>query len=420
MVKSIVKRIIPPDTWERIRGLKRSFLHFYYCVIKKTDRLKIFKSDYALFDVLSQKGHHIFFGYYDLQQLNKNEDKLLIQITTKNANPQLDPVDICIYNLAEKRFDIIAQSRAWSWQQGCRLRWNPVNNSQILFNNCVGDKYVCEIWDTIMMSKICEIPIALYDIDSTLTYGYGVNFSRLQRLRPGYGYSTLPDATAGQCVPLDDGIFRYDFNKKEIKLIISFERLCADFPVNQYEHYINHISVSPDGSKFMFFHLWSLGDVNSWEMRLYVSDHEGKELILLEENDIISHYTWKDNKTILTTKINKDSKETCYYLYEIESGKKSPVKEEHLYLDGHPTYLKDGKTFVSDTYPQPDNVQHLFSFDTGSNRYVPILDIYHDPRMYGEKRCDLHPKVSKTNNYITIDSTFKGGCRSVVVLKTKC
>lgn len=420
MIKSIIKRIIPPSTWERIRVLKRRLIHFYLCVIVRVNRFKLHDGKYMFADILSITSHHVFFGYYDLSQMDNDEKKLLVHIANQKSNPQCDPIKICTYNLVEKKYEIITQSFAWSWQQGCRLRWNPVDSSQIMFNNCVDGKYVCEIWDTNKKCRVREIPIALYDIDSNLAYGYGVNFSRLQRLRPGYGYSSLPDSTKGQRIPLNDGIFRYDFRKDEVKLIISYERLCEDFSDNLYEHYINHISVSPDGSRFMFFHLWSLGDVNKWKMRLYVSDQEGKELKLLEETDVISHYTWKDNKTILTTKINNDSKETCYYQYEIENGRKLSVKESHLYLDGHPTYLKDGKAFISDTYPQPDNFQHLFCIDTESDRYYPILDIYHDPRMYGEKRCDLHPRVSKSNNYITIDTTYKGGSRSVVILKTKC
>lgn len=37
-----------------------------------------------------------------------------------------------------------------------------------------------------------------------------------------------------------------------------------------------------------------------------------------------------------------------------------------------------------------------------------ILDVYYDPRLDGEFRCDLHPKLDKKTKIICIDSTFKG------------
>lgn len=405
--------------WQKVRAVKRLIIHISSCIKGIAGKLDIETGEYSILDVISEKGHHMFFGYYDLQQLNSNGQKLLLHRVRTNAVTSTTPVDICVYDLKNKNYDIIAQSRAWSWQQGSRLRWNPHNEDEIIFNNLQGNHYVCEFWNIKTKHKSKVVPIALYDIDSNVRFGYGVNYSRLQRLRPGYGYDSLPDMSEGQMIPKDDGIFRYDFEKDKVELIISYERLCADFPEGKYEHYINHISVSPCGDKFMFFHLWSLGDVNKWKLRLYVSDVNGKELRLLEEQDVISHYTWKDNDILLTTKINKASKATCYYEYNTNSGKKEAIQGDNLYLDGHPTYFGGGKSFISDTYPLPNHLQNMFVFDKSRHRYLPIASVYHDPRLYGEKRCDLHPRLSKSNDFVTFDTTFKGNRKSVVVLRRK-
>lgn len=416
--KRFLKKMVGPKVWDRIRTFKRDLIVLKDALKGNFSCLKLYSAGFKLEKILTLEGKHVFFGYYDLQQLDDCEKQMLVHIIDVNSNPQKDPIEICVYDLEKDEYLRISKSYAWSWQQGARLRWNPLNNNQIIFNNCSEGKYVCEIWDLKQRCLLKKIPIPLYDIAPKMNYGFGLNFSRLQRLRPGYGYSALPDMTREENIPQDDGIFRYNFDSDTVQLLISYKRLCSDFVNNDDQHYINHISVSPDGDKFMFFHLWNSGNVNKWRLRLYVSDMDGVNLKLLEEDDVISHYTWRDNKTLMTTKINKNSDETCYYIYDVETGIKTAIKGENLYLDGHPSFFRDKDVFLSDTYPQSNNIQHLFMFNKQDNEYMSILDAYHDPRLYGEKRCDLHPRLSKTNKYISIDSTYKGNRRNVVLIKS--
>lgn len=43
--------------------------------------------------------------------------------------------------------------------------------------------------------------------------------------------------------------------------------------------------------------------------------------------------------------------------------------------------------------------------------------LYHDYRMRGEQRCDLHPSVEDDGRYVAVDTTYHGGRRSIVILK---
>ncbi len=416
--KETVKQLIGPVGIETVRKVKMFRNVILASVSGNVGRLNVTSPKIALKDVLSIKGKNVFFGYYDLQQMDTEETRLLVHICDKRASTRKDGVTIAYYDMAKREYITVATSHAWSWQQGCRLQWNPQNEDEIMFNNLEGDKYVCQLWSVSKREKTGTVPIALYDVDRQMRHGLGLNFSRLQRLRPGYGYNTLPDKTVGQSIPDNDGIFHYDFQTGETSLIISYKQLCKDFPQAQdYHHYINHICISPEGDRFMFFHIYTKGAGMAWKVRLYVSDIDGRNISLIEEKHTISHYTWKDNSVLLTTCSNIGDDISCYAEYDISTKKRTLIGGEPLKPDGHPTFLNDGKAFISDTYPQSGFLQHVFIYDTEKNEYQKLLDAFHNPRLYEEKRCDLHPRITPDNKYLSIDSVYTGCRRSVLLFE---
>jgi len=84
---------------------------------------------------------------------------------------------------------------------------------------------------------------------------------------------------------------------------------------------------------------------------------------------------------------------------------------------GHPTFFIDKQNFITDTYPQGDSMQHVFIFDEKSSKKTKLVDIYHDPRLYEEQRCDLHPRLTPDNGYFTIDTVYSDCKRSVLLFK---
>ena len=252
--------------------------------------------------ILEQTGKHVFFGYYDIPQLNSFENRALVHVIPKHANTKRDVAEIGWYDLNSLSYKKLGTTKAWSWQQGSRLRWWPVDEDYIAYNDVVENEYVCKKIN-ILSGNISQVYCrALYDIDPTGTYGLSLNFSRLQRLRPGYGYSCLPDETAEQNAPSQDGIFYVDLVKNKSFLLISLEMLadeCKDGDALQ--HYINHISISPDGEKFMFFHIWTLKSSMRWKTHLCVANKDGNGLTVLETTDQVSHYDWIDKSHILVT-----------------------------------------------------------------------------------------------------------------------
>lgn len=414
MIKKIIKKIIGQDNItfakQNLKFIRdKKYLHSH-------SRIQI-ENKSLLYKTFAQVNKHVFFGYYDLSQFDKDEKRLLVHVVKKGADPAKDKAELGYFYVTSGDYVPLAHTNAWCWQQGARLRWHPTRMNTVLFNDMRNGKYLTRMVDLETRKTTSIIESALYDIDATGTFGLSVNFSRLQRLRPGYGYSTSPDTTIGQAAPIDDGIFYVDIINNNRELLVSLADLAKNVDDSiADEHYINHVSISPDGTKFMFFHIWTLKGSTRWKTRLYVYDLEDKKLNVLEKQDRVSHYNWIGNDKLLVTCWDKSRKQ-YYCIYDVHSGEKTILKDDNLTHDGHPSFIQDKNIFISDTYPLKNNMQNLFEYDLASNKYKPIVKLYSEPRLFDEKRCDLHPKVSASRKYITIDTTYQNGERQVMLIK---
>ena len=63
------------------------------------------------------------------------------------------------------------------------------------------------------------------------------------------------------------------------------------------------------------------------------------------------------------------------------------------------------------------NRQNVFMFSLDGKDVQKVASIYHDYRLVEEKRCDLHPSIGDGGNIISVDSTFQGGKRSVILME---
>lgn len=363
--------------------------------------------------IFSKRKENVFFGYYDLKQFNSNGDKLLAHVTPYKANPNEDDAEIVWIDPVTSEFHTIAKSRAWSWQQGSRLRWHPLLSDTCLYNDLEDSEYVLKQID--LSSGISKIVCsATYDIDDKFQYGIKVNFERLQRLRPGYGYSRIGDYTKNDTRPAKDGIIRIDLSTGHEQLLFSLKELSENLPDDSKYHYINHVCFSPSGNKFMFFHIWTQGASFPWNMRFYVCNTDGSNLIMLEDDVRISHYHWIDDDRIVATR-NIKGKEYSYVIYNICTMNNIVLKNDCLMVDGHPNLFRHG--FVTDTYPQSNRMQYLYLSDFEGRKCENIASIYSNPTNYGEHRCDLHPRSFK-DKYLTVDSAVKGNVRSVLLFES--
>jgi len=166
---------------------------------------------------------HIF-GYYDKCCWNKSGRYILtheIAFGDHMPGPD-DTAAIGIIDLHNgNKLKIIAETKAWCWQQGAMLQWwNAEPENHILFNDRRDGQFVCIIKD-IQSGKERVLPRPVGAVSHDGKYGYSLNFARLAVLRPGYGYEGVPDPFAKVPVPDNDGITRIDLNTGKQKLLFS-------------------------------------------------------------------------------------------------------------------------------------------------------------------------------------------------------
>lgn len=374
-------------------------------------------SRYRVFGI---KNRHVFFGYYDVKQFDSKNEKMLAMSVKKGADPAKDDADIGYYDLSDYKSEYIklTQTGAWCWQQGARLRFHPHNDNIILFNDISNNTYVCKEYDIEKRKVVNEYQDAFYDIDNDMKYGLTINYSRLQRLRPGYGYGRIYDRTKENNAPDNDGIFRVNLKNGKKELLVSLYELAMENDSSlKYQHYINHISFAPDGKHAIFLHIYVIEGMTKWKTRLFVMDVETGERKLLEEELDSSHYAWKNEREILITRLDPKKKK-IYAIYNIVTGENMVLGENILTGDGHPTCLKGGKRdFISDTYPDRSSYCHLFIYEQGMENVRNIGNIYHDPRFFLEKKCDLHPRVSRDERLVSVDTLFKDKQRRIILIE---
>jgi hypothetical protein len=380
----------------------------------------------ALFDpfyprqTFSNEDYHISSGYYDLNPFDPTETKFLaIQMDAPLQTPTPGNTAITGYYELQREQPIfikIGQTQTWNWQQGCRLQWYPSNNgNSIFYNVLLNDHYGAVVQDikTGNISQTIDFPV--YDLDVTGQIGLSLNFSRLQRLRPGYGYGNIPDTTEQNLIPKDDGIWQVGIDKNQASLLFSIAEIAAIQPHDSMinaQHYFNHISFNPSGNAFLFFHLW-LDQNNHRHSRLFTASSQGNRLTLLNNIGPVSHYTWLSNeRLIITTYVSQN--QLRYLQYHYINGFEGIVGIDHLITDGHPT-MKNGRFLITDTYPDKFREQNLFLFDTKTEKLTVVDRVYSPPDFDGEMRCDLHPRLSHSSNLVCID-IVKNAKRAIKVI----
>lgn len=415
-LKSKIKNFLGPRIIQNIKGTFRLLHNFAF--FKK--RMIVLSDRVDCVEIISIPSRHCFTGYYDVPLYSEKRRELLIQTMKLSAVPGRDKLDINVYNVDNKSIKKIAETYAWNWQQGCRLRWSLVDENCVFFNMLVGDKYQCQKINVETGKIVHTFNDALYDISKNELIGATCNFNRLQRLRPGYGYSNISDRTVLEKAPHDDGLFVMNLITGEKTLIVNLEDLSQlNDPELKNQHYINHISFSPDNDKIMFFHLFSYAnpEIVGWKTQLCIVNVDGTDLKVLESDANVSHYSWIDEDKLLITGITLPNIDFFYRIYDCRNGGFIDITTDMVRRDGHPTMVNKTE-FITDTYPDSTCMQHIILYDKELKQGDVILSVFSDPRMEGERRCDLHPKVL-TKEIVTFDTTYKNNKRSVVLAKIR-
>lgn len=366
---------------------------------------------------LTDENHHHFFGYYEKNPWNfTGRYHLSHRVNFINRPP--GPKDTAMIGMSDTesngKWIPLVETHAWNWQQGAMLRWHPMDENVILFNDQVDDQYVgvsLKVDDG--QRKQYERPF--YAVSPDGKWALSLNFSRLHENRPGYGYAGVSDPYRSEDHPKDDGIFYVDLLTGKSHLIISLDQLRQIDPVSEMsgvKHWINHIQISPTGKRFGFFHIW-FDEKRGWYPRLFTANSDGSELCHLISGGVVSHYDWRDDKTILIWAYKHPCGE-CFLLLEDRSNNFTVVGEGILTGDGHCSYSPDRKWILNDTYPDWHSKRTLMLFNPEHNQRID-LERFYSPKECGEIRCDLHPRWHPNGKMVSIDSVHEGFRRVYLV-----
>ncbi len=178
---------------------------------------------------------------------------------------------------------VVERTRAWNFQQGTMLYWNPAApETQFFFNDRdpKTQEVFCVLFDIskgkngarIAEFRYADTPFGNSGVAQRGGWFLGINYARLARLRPVTGYPGARDWTTGVKHPTDDGIFKVNPATKEKRLLVSFKQLADALrdkhpEVDSKELFINHTLWSRDDSRIFFF---VRGDFETRDLRLDV------------------------------------------------------------------------------------------------------------------------------------------------------
>ncbi len=352
-----------------------------------------------------------FFGYYDKSPWNKSGEFILsLETDIYNSQPQdHDIAKVGIIRISDGKWMEVASTKAWNWQQGAMLQWYPEDyENLIIFNDREENSFIARIVSISSKKEVHRLLLPIYAIDPKGRYALSLNFARLHRTRPGYGYAGVEDKWEKDLHPSEDGIYRIDLKTGDYKLIISIEQIYmtdTDESMLNVEHWFNHIQISPNGERFAFLHRWRRVDGGFWT-RLITSNPDGSDIKILSRG-LVSHYDWKDNSHILawTRFQNEDA---GFFLIEDKTGRYIQVGKGKLTQDGHCSYSPCRTFILTDTYPDPRNFRTLILYRESTDERIDLAKFYAPPELIGPVRCDLHPRWSRDGRYICIDSAHEG------------
>ncbi len=403
MAKFSKKERLVASLLSKVPGVKRTVKQLYITVnaviYHKSYRHKILDNRITNIAVPCQE-HETFGGYYDHPTIRNNKIFTYISaFDTKHKPDDSIPIQLAVKDLNTHITTIIGKTCSYNWQQGCRAQW--LTDELLIFNDYSENNYNANVYSLSENKIVKTFHHPVQDAYKT-DYFLSVNYSRLAQFNPDYGYRNIKSAL---CNTAADGIWKTDYKTGKTILLHSIQSVTETGHQSLFEqckHIINHVMISPDGSKFMFIHRYYQG--HRRYDRLLLSDFT--KLVLLLDENIVSHCHWIDNEKFIGYFRYKG--EDGFYVYDLSNGNVEPVREMNniAFGDGHPTCFRNWIAF--DTYPDKSRMQHLFLFNFETQQTIPLLEVCHSLKYQEECRCDLHPRFSDNGKLISFDSVYQG------------
>lgn len=357
---------------------------------------------------VTQGPKHHFFGYYDKCPWDQTGRYLLaneIDFCDRQPKPG-EPLTVGMVDLKDKnRLIALDKTLAWCWQQGTMLQWLPTApDREVIYNSVDKGKYIAIIRD-VHTGKTRTLPRPIYHLSADGTQAVTLDFARLNRLRPGYGYMALAEKYDDDPAPKELGVFWMDLKTGDNKLIVSLHQLSQHQPIQSFagaNHWVNHLQFNPGGTRVLFLHRWAKPG-QGWQTRLYTVNPDGTDLQLIIDTGMVSHFDWRDDHTILAWSRTQEQGDK-FYLFDTKTKKATVVGASNLTRDGHCSYSPDRKWILNDTYPDKGRLQTLMLVRVADTQRFDLGKFYLPDHLKGPFRCDLHPRWNRDGTQVCFDS----------------
>lgn len=382
------------------RGLKCVYQRLNYFLSRPAERLTLLP-EIRLVDVPEQNEH--FFGYFDKSCWSPDQRRVAYHRISDERS-----VEVCTWDVASRQPQVLATTPAWNWQQGAMTTW--LDDDHIIHNAVENRRYVAQTRHvrTGKIEGTCPWPVQCVCPQKRIAIS--LNYRRLARLRPDYGYFVDVENFQPDMPEDRDGLWRVDLVSGTGELVLSLAELKRHQACPEMEgadHKVNHAVFSPDGTRVLFMHRW-ISARGKWS-RLYSVSPDGSKLHLLADERMVSHYAWRDSQTVIAW-ARYGGQGDHYFVFTDRQAGATILGGGQLdqFGDGHPSFSPDGRWLVTDTYPGRDRRRRLLLFDTQRERLHELGCFFTSWKFDGVSRCDLHPRWSPDGKWIGVDSVHSG------------
>ncbi|MEQ1825899.1 MAG: hypothetical protein ABL921_08120 [Pirellula sp.] len=356
-----------------------------------------------------------FFGYIGhVRTIPWNEDGryvLALRSQFQNRMPlPHEPADIVLIDTRNDFHpEVIEQTRAWNFQQGTMLYWNPMSpKSQFFFNDrdpATNDVF-CVLYDVAKRKRIAEYryadtPIGNSGVAQQGGWILGINYGRLARLRPVTGYPGVRDWSAAEKHPTHDGIFKIDSVTQAKELLVSYKamgdavrHLRSD--VDEKDLFVNHTLWSRNDSRIFVF---VRGDFEISGKRLDIPltmNPDGTDLTPLALH-IGGHPEWKSDNVLI------GSYEKKQVLFDVSrqqiTGSIGSI-EQIPNAGGDVALSPDGEWFVNGFGQGGKNYYNVVRLADGA--WTRSVGINQGGFLTGELRIDSSPLWNRAGNQLLV------------------
>lgn len=395
---------------ERFPRAKRMAKRAYQGVSVATTIKKI-KSEGDITRVSPKDEYEYFYGYYDKSPWDATDRYMIclrVKQTYKSVAPK-EPGTVCLVDTEDDNNIIeIGTTHSWNVQQGCMAQWmGPDFKTKIIYNDFRNGKYCSVIYNVGTKKEEKVLPLPVYDVSKDGTFALSLDFNRLHRMRPGYGYSNQPDKTKGDLCPNKCCIWKIDIETSKVTKLFKYTDFAAfdpDETMKNAEHKVNHLMISPNGKRFMVLHRWF--DNGKKHTRLVTVNIDKTEMYNLSDDVFVSHCFWKNDDEILSF-LRKEETGDHYYLMKDKTSE-FKLLWPRLRTDGHCSYSPDGSMIITDSYPNRKRMAFVYVCTEIQEQPVRIAKVYSPFKYDNDCRCDLHPRWNRAGNKICIDSVHEG------------